>query len=108
VLYRNAKIRAEKKHFAFDLTYEDVLGLYETQAGCCCYSGIEMTFVAGQGRVPTNISMDRKDPQQGYTKDNTVLCCFWINVAKASGRVEDILIWAERIKQHNASPLLSD
>lgn len=107
VLYRNAKIRAGKRNLVFDLTYEGIIDLYESQSGRCVYSGVEMTFIAGQGRVPTNISMDRKDSKQGYTKENTVLCCFWINVAKASGRVGDILTWAERIKRYNASPLFT-
>ena len=43
-----------------------------------------MTFELDKGRVFTNISLDQKNPGQGYTKDNIQLVCSAVNQLKSN------------------------
>lgn len=53
-----------------------------SQEWLCHYTGRRMTTISGEGRLPENLSIDRVDNAGGYTKDNVVLCCVDINIAK--------------------------
>jgi CRISPR/Cas system Type II protein with McrA/HNH and RuvC-like nuclease domain len=68
------------------MSAEFLQNLFTKQNGKCAYTGHEMTIVrkdAGQNlRDDYATTIDRVDPTRGYTKDNVVLCCLWINVAK--------------------------
>lgn len=76
------KTSYRKKEYEFNLDIFFLLNLYEMQNGKCAISGIDMTHIAGQGKVSTNISIDRIDPKKGYTKDNVHLVCLFINIMK--------------------------
>lgn len=56
--------------------------MYESQAGRCAVSGLEMTRVFGRGRVYTNISIDRIDSSIGYEPGNVRLVCLAVNLMK--------------------------
>lgn len=79
----NAKLRSNKKNVEFTITEDYVQELLEKQNGKCALSGIAMTFILGEGRVPTNISIDRKDTDLGYTKENIQLVCMAVNQMKS-------------------------
>jgi hypothetical protein len=66
----------------FDITPEFVLNLYQTQDKKCLITNLDMTTFKGKGLYFSNVSIDRKDPNLGYTKDNIQLVCFWANQAK--------------------------
>ena len=85
------------------LPLEHVLDLFEKQAGRCFYSGLPMTWTMGQGRVDTNMSLERLDPSRGYEPGNVVLCCYFINVSKRSKSIEEWLHWAEAVWQHRSN-----
>lgn len=40
-------------------------------------------FVFNDGRIPTNVSVDRIDSKKGYTRDNVQLVCMAINQMKS-------------------------
>lgn len=61
---------------------------FAEQSGLCHYTGIEMTFGLGKGRVWTNVSIDRMDSSLGYTEDNCVLCCLGFNLMKTDLTLE--------------------
>lgn len=82
---RSAKTR---KIDCYDLDVDFLLDLYNQQNGKCAITGIPMTHIAGQGIIPTNISMDRIDNSLGYTKDNVQLTCRFINHAKMNMSME--------------------
>lgn len=65
-----------------EISPEFLQKLYEKQNGLCAISGIEMSYVAGQGRIGTNISIDRIDPDKGYTQDNIQLVTCDVNRIK--------------------------
>lgn len=73
------------------------MSLYEDQDGKCALSGYNMTYITGQGRVPTNISIDRIDSNMGYVEGNIQLVCRQSNVMKMELTMEQLAEWCEAI-----------
>lgn len=74
-----AKTRAAKLNIPFNLKVEDLLQMLDQQSGKCFYTEMELT---PKPSVPNTISIDRVDSNQGYTKDNVVLCVWDVNRMK--------------------------
>jgi len=67
-------------------TIDDLMAKWTAQDGKCAVTGIAMTWA--QGKVlPTSISLDRIDPEGGYSADNLRLVCHAVNAFK--GRMTD-------------------
>lgn len=67
-------------------TIEDLMQKWRDHDGCCALSGIKMTW--NQGTVlPTSVSLDRIDPDGGYSADNIRLICHAFNAFR--GRMAD-------------------
>lgn len=85
VYLRNKTSSLEKKckdkNLPFDLSKEFIYDLYLSQKGKCYYTGEEIVHNPGCHQH-NSISIDRKDPHKGYTKDNVVLAMFCINSFK--------------------------
>lgn len=45
----------------------------------CYYSGLN---IERDGKSRNRMTLDRIDSSKGYTKENTVPCCFWVNQLK--------------------------
>jgi hypothetical protein len=75
--------------------------LWIHQSGICALSGIPMTFYFDSGRVPTNISVDRIDPKQGYIKGNLQLVCMAVNQMKSDLTIEQLKYFCRSILQNN-------
>ena len=82
------------------LTLDYLMELYGRQDGKCALSGKDMTYVAGQGRIPTNISIDRIDNNVGYEVGNIQLVCIQANKMKAELTKADLLEWCDAIANH--------
>lgn len=67
-------------------TIEDLMQKWRDQDGCCALTGIRMTWAKGKV-LPTSISLDRIDPEQGYSIDNLRLICHAMNCFR--GRMAD-------------------
>lgn len=76
-----------------NLTLDHVMFLYESQKGLCALSGREMTYIAGQGKIATNISIDRINPFAGYVEGNVQLVCNQANIMKMQLTTEDLTQW---------------
>lgn len=76
-MLRNAKQRALKKGWEFDLDIKFLKDLYEGQGGRCFYTLVDLTFIG-----KTKMSIDRIDSDKGYTKDNVRLVTYQINILK--------------------------
>ena len=59
-----------------------------------------MTHSTGNGKVDTNISIDRLDVTVGYVPDNVVLCCYFVNVSKRDKSIWEWLEWAKKVEHH--------
>lgn len=51
--------------------------------GLSAISNLPMTYIFNNGRIPTNVSVDRIDSKKGYTRDNVQLVCMAINQMKS-------------------------
>jgi len=68
----------------------------------CFYCGIE-PLQSARYRKKEGIKfngIDRKDPMQGYIKDNVVTCCKTCNFAKQLMSVEEFKEWIKRVATH--------
>jgi len=86
-----------KQNLGFDLDLMFLLDLYEKQNGLCAISGVSMTYVAGQGKVTTNISIDRIDSSKGYKRDNVQFVCDIVNRMKQDLPQTDFIDWCKLI-----------
>lgn len=66
---------AKKRKIPFDLTLQDI----ESMPLICYYTGKPLTLKTNSYYT---VSLDRLDSSKGYTKDNVVLCCAFINAMK--------------------------
>lgn len=71
--------------------------LFESQKGLCAISGVPMTWVSGQGRQSSNISLDRIDNTKGYISGNVQLVCVAVNLMKAEMDLDELKFWCNRI-----------
>lgn len=90
-----------KKSRGRHLNLDYVMGLYDAQQGLCALSGVPMTHVAGQGRIATNISIDRIDSNKGYEEGNIQLVCCAVNIAKSSWSQDEFIELCRKIVDYN-------
>ncbi len=95
---QHAKYR--KKH-EFNITFDDILEIYNKQNGLCVYTKETLTYVLGEGNVNTNMSLDRIDSNKGYTKDNIQLTLRIINTMKTNLKETDFLNFCKLVTINN-------
>lgn len=88
-------IKSKKRGTEITIVGQDLVELYNLQKGKCFYSGIEIIHSPGI-HAYNSISVDRLDPNKGYTKENIVLCAFAINSFKGGLNEQE---FKELIKQ---------
>ena len=98
-----AKDRASNKGIPFTITKEDLLELWEQQNGLCNISKIPMTYELDNGRVFTNVSVDQKNPGQGYTKENIQLVCSAVNQLKSNWDMDTVVYICKQIVNNYGS-----
>lgn len=79
------------------LSVEDIVDLFQEQEGKCALSGVPMTYIAGKGRIPTNIGIDRIEHQGPYIKGNIRLVCNYVNTMRLDKTDEEFLWWCKQI-----------
>ena len=89
----NAKNRATKKGFAFDLTREWCERIWQNK---CAVSGLLFAF-GDRSHYPFAPSIDRIDSSRGYLQDNCRFVLFAINSLKGTGTDTDMLKIASAI-----------
>lgn len=92
-----ARDRANNKGIPFTITKKDLLELWEQQNGLCNISKIPMTYELDNGRVFTNVSVDQKNPGQGYTKENVQLVCSAVNQLKSNWNMDTVMYICKQI-----------
>lgn len=78
-----AKSRAKEKNMDFDLDKDFLIDLLHKQENCCKLTGLPLTANDRNETFfsPLNPSIDRIDPNKGYTKDNIQIVCTAMNLA---------------------------
>lgn len=92
------KLGAKRRGIEFIISYEDLEMLWEKQDGKCYYTQIPMNFTYSLS-LPKQMSVDRVDSSKGYTLDNVVLCCQFINFAKHDYKLEDFLEFLKELRK---------
>jgi hypothetical protein len=94
--------RARDNSLPFNLTLDDLVGLYIAQRGNCYYTGDTLTW--GHSKLsPQSLSLDRRTPQLGYIVGNVVLCHFHINTMKGARTEEEFYAECARLLSvHNS------
>ncbi len=54
------------------------------------------------------ISLDRRDPTKGYTRDNVVLCCYIVNLMKTVLFDTEFIAFCRRVVDHTATWTFSE
>lgn len=85
-----------RKPTEFPATVDDLMVKFETQGGKCAVSGIALTWA--QGRIlPTSLSLDRINSEDGYSKENIRLVCQAVNAFKGRMSDAEMLVMAKAI-----------
>lgn len=81
-MYNTSKRRAKKKNMPFDLTKEWIIQQLETQNHLCALTQLPFLFEETENQLnPYAPSLDRIDPNKGYTQDNVRIVCSIINLS---------------------------
>lgn len=89
---------ARNRGFVWELTDEDFDSL--TSSNChYCGQPPSTVFRAGkyEGGTFTYNGLDRRDPAQGYVRQNVLPCCPFCNRAKSDMSYEDFMVWTLRL-----------
>lgn len=79
---KGARRRAKEHNKYIDIDLEFLYYLWNKQNGKCALTGIPLTYKFYEGRVNSNVSIDRIDSSKGYAKDNVQLVCMAANQMK--------------------------
>lgn len=86
-LLTSARSRAAKRGLEFTLTFEELAEMYRAQNGCCLLTRLPLDLEGRNTKrrrayLPFSPSLDRIDPNEGYTRQNVRLVCTAINIAR--------------------------
>lgn len=83
---------AKRRKIPYDLSMQDLRDIYNEQDGKCRYTGVSMKLHTDgtANRDPLLLSIDRLDSTAGYTKKNTVFCCWGCNALKGDHSVQTL------------------
>ena len=96
-LIKISKYRAKDKNKEHSINDTDIMIIYNKQNGKCAITGTPLTFIVGQNKVPTNMSLDRINSEIGYTVDNTQIVCYIVNIMKNKMSIDDLKFWCSII-----------
>lgn len=104
----SAKARNKLTGKIYGITTKFLLEMWEKQEGKCFYTNIEMSPRGKQTtgtktgfKNPTSLSLDKINPNMGYTENNIVLCCYWANWAKNTLSVEEFIDLCKKVVLNN-------
>lgn len=84
--YSDSKKRATKMKWDFDLTSQFVFELM-LNTKICPYFNVPLTYI---GKTKTLASIDRKNSNLGYTKDNICIVSYLANLMKSNATHEEL------------------
>ena len=102
-IYRSVLTRANKVGYKDDVDFdiEYLEESYFKQNGLCAISGFPMTHIVNNGRIKTNISIDRIDSSVGYFKNNIQLVREIVNRMKSDQSEEEFITLCNAIVDYN-------
>ena len=97
--YRNAKQRKRE----FDVTLEDLKGVWDKQKGRCPYTGWKLKNMENMSvknqlpKTPDRASLDRIDSSKGYVNGNIQFVSYMAQIAKNVFSDEELRIFCEAV-----------
>ena len=88
---------SRKRGVKSEIDVEFIRELFQKQSGLCFYTGEPMKFESGIDSV----SMDRRDSNIGYRRDNVVLCRWITNSMKGSFNMKDFISTCQQIAEQS-------
>ena len=82
----------------YDLSFNQIQEMKITQQNKCEISGIELQW---KTKSPFMASIDRIDPNRGYTRDNVRLVCWIVNCGMNNFSFQDFLFMCAEVNNHN-------
>jgi hypothetical protein len=95
-----ANARSRKHNLEFNITMDDIYNMIVKQDFKCNLTKIDLTFEMGSGRVQTNMSLDKINPNLGYTKDNIQIVCAAVNMMKSNLSNDELYNFCEKILEN--------
>ena len=92
--------RTSRADLTWHINQAHLYNCYHKQDGKCALSGQTMTWLTGQGKVDSNISLDRIDPTVGYEPDNIQLITYRCNIMKHDLCEDELFRLVKLINQH--------
>jgi hypothetical protein len=87
-LWQNTLVNESKnRKLENNLTVQDINEMFDKQDGLCYWFKIPL-IPSNRKKHPQQPSLDRLDPNKGYTKDNVVLCCYSANIGRNENDLE--------------------
>lgn len=91
---------ARRRNKDFDLTYTELETIYHKQNGKCALTGRKLCLLRRQSL--DSLSIDRKNPHKGYTKNNVRLVTWQANGARHSGTDAQLLGFCRDVLKHHS------
>jgi hypothetical protein len=89
-LLESARVRAKRKNIVCDLTLNDLCEIFPKDR-VCPVLGINLYWGnSGKGNRNNSPSLDKIDPNGGYTKDNVCIISWRANMLKSDATFEEI------------------
>jgi hypothetical protein len=100
-----ARSRSKQKGYKTDLNAEYLKEVWDNQSGICPYTGIKMEISRTSRdedikKTPIKASLDRIDPNIGYTKGNVEFVCYCVNVMKNDFSKKEMVNFINLIKNN--------
>jgi len=110
-LMSNIRKRIKDKYLECDIDKDFILELWEKQNERCFYTNVKMEL--GEHKEKKDlynsnfnvVSVDRFDSTIGYTKNNTVLCCWGVNNMKQQMTYDQLMHWCNLLVNTKAQML---
>ena len=97
-LYSSLGYNRKKQGYEWTVTVDDFVEQYEKQGGRCALSGVVLThYRDGGGAKSFNCSIDRINPQLGYTKKNIQIVAYSVNIMKGTMDEYEFMWWIDNI-----------
>jgi hypothetical protein len=102
-IYLRTKARCKKFNIKFDISFEEIKFIYNSQKGICFYSSIKLILNRGNGHNWNSCTIDKVCPKKGYIKNNIVLCTRKYNTVKNDLSLKEIKThmpnWYKKLKK---------
>lgn len=93
-IFNAAKSNAKRKGIDFTITLDDLV-----IPTLCPYLGVPLTNIYGQGRVKSNVSLDRIDSTLGYVPGNVQIISDLANRMKQEATPNELLAFARGVME---------